>query len=56
MLVAWKGMVELELDDEESDELSVVFKRNSCVTAIPIEAKDNEVRSHARNVRSWGIS
>jgi hypothetical protein len=30
----------------------VVFRRKSCVTAIPIEANAREVRSHAKNVRS----
>lgn len=29
-----------------------VFKRKSCVIAMPIEAKEREVRSHARKVRS----
>lgn len=32
----------------ERDEL----RRKSCVTAMPIEAKARDVRSHARNVRS----
>jgi hypothetical protein len=32
----------------------VLLRRKSCVTAIPIEAKANDVRSHARNVRSTG--
>lgn len=31
---------------------SVLFNRNSCVTAIPIDAKAKDVRSQARNVRS----
>lgn len=30
----------------------VVLRRKSCVTATPMDAKANEVRSHARNVRS----
>lgn len=34
------------LDDTE------LVRRKSWVTAIPIEAKASEVRSHARNVRS----
>lgn len=29
-----------------------VLRRKSCVTAIPIEAKEREVRSQARKVRS----
>ena len=29
-----------------------VFNRNSCVMAMPIDAKARDVRSHARNVRS----
>ena len=29
-----------------------VLRRNSWVTAIPMLAKESEVRSHARNVRS----
>jgi hypothetical protein len=32
-----------------------VFRRKSCVTAMPIDAKLREVRSHARNVRSWRL-
>jgi hypothetical protein len=32
----------------------VLLRRKSCVTAIPIDAKANDVRSHARNVRSTG--
>ena len=31
---------------------SEVFKRKSCVTAMPIEANAREVRSQARKVRS----
>lgn len=31
-----------------------LFRRKSCVTAIPIEAKAREVRIQARNVRSVG--
>lgn len=34
----------------------VLLKRKSCVTAIPMDAKANEVRSHARNVRSRDVS
>lgn len=34
----------------------VTFNRKSCVTAIPMEAKAREVRIHARNVRSGGVS
>jgi len=30
----------------------LVFKRKSCVIAMPIEAKEREVRSQAKNVRS----
>ena len=30
----------------------MVFKRKSCVTAMPIEANAREVRSQARKVRS----
>lgn len=30
----------------------MVFKRKSCVTAIPMEANASEVRSQARKVRS----
>ena len=30
----------------------VVLRRKSCVIAIPIEAKANDVRSQARKVRS----
>lgn len=29
-----------------------VFRRKSCVIAMPIEAKERDVRSQARNVRS----
>lgn len=36
--------------------LMVVFKRNSCVIAMPIEAKARDVRSHAKNVRSASMS
>ncbi len=31
-----------------------VFRRNSCVMAMPMEAKASDVRSQARNVRSGG--
>lgn len=31
-----------------------LFRRKSCVTAIPIEAKAREVRIQARKVRSVG--
>ncbi len=30
----------------------LVFRRNNCVIAMPMLAKDKDVRSHARNVRS----
>ena len=30
----------------------VVLRRNSCVIAMPIEAKANDVRNHAKKVRS----
>lgn len=44
-------------------ELIDVLSRNSCVTAMPMEAKASEVRSQARKVRSaarrrrvrWGL-
>lgn len=35
-----------------SDEAIEVFNRNNWVTAIPMLAKESEVRNHARNVRS----
>ena len=37
---------------EVSGEDKLVFKRKSCVIAMPIEAKEREVRSQARNVLS----
>ena len=33
-----------------------VLRRNSCVMAIPIDAKASDVRSQARNVRSTALS
>lgn len=36
----------------EPDGAMVVLRRNSCVIAMPIEAKANDVRNHARKVRS----
>ena len=39
-------------DGFEGSEAMVVFRRKSCVIAIPIDAKAMEVRSQARNVRS----
>lgn len=35
-----------------SSQVIVLFSRKSCVTAMPMEAKERDVRSHARNVRS----
>ena len=40
------------VDEVEECGLSVVLRRKSCVTAMPMEAKESEVRSQARNVRS----
>lgn len=37
---------------DEGEDWSEVFRRKSCVTAIPMEAKLKLVLSHARNVRS----
>lgn len=33
----------------------VVLRRKSCVTAMPIDANEREVRSHARKVRSGSV-
>lgn len=35
-----------------ADAEPLVWRRNSCVTATPMDAKAREVLSHARNVRS----
>lgn len=45
---------ESEDDDDEEGELErrLVFRRKSCVIAMPMEAKERDVRSQARNVRS----
>jgi hypothetical protein len=40
------------VDAEDSECEMVVLRRKSWVTAMPIEAKEREVRSHARKVRS----
>lgn len=42
-----EGLLELGEDLE-----IVVFRRKSCVTAMPIEAKESDVRSQARKVLS----
>lgn len=47
-----------ELDDRSKDWACVfgvaLFRRKSCVTAMPIEAKARDVRIQARKVRSVG--
>ena len=47
-------------DGDEDGEVSVrsdELSRKSCVTAMPMEAKESEVRSQARKVRSvWCVS
>jgi hypothetical protein len=43
--------------DAESGELANdVFNRKSCVIAMPMEAKERDVRSQAKKVRSRNIS
>jgi hypothetical protein len=37
-----------------SEDARVVFSRKSCVIAMPMLAKESEVRSQARKVRSAG--
>ena len=50
------GSVSEDDDDEEEEPLpsaaKEVLRRKSCVTATPMEAKDRDVRSQARKVRS----
>jgi len=42
-----------EVVEDESGEFAIdVFSRKSCVIAMPIEAKERDVRSQARKVRS----
>jgi hypothetical protein len=55
----WRRCVDWEAEDgedgdEEGGEEMVEFKRKSWVIAMPIEAKEREVRSQARKVRSKG--
>ena len=45
------SVVEDSVEEEEWSEMEVL-RRKSCVIAMPIEAKEREVRSQARNVRS----
>lgn len=52
----------MSVADAESDSaggevgIDEALRRNSCVIAIPMEAKAREVRSQARKVRSTGVS
>ena len=46
----WAGVCGVEGEEEGREE----FRRKSCVTAMPMEAKEREVRSQARKVRSGG--
>jgi len=42
-----------EVVEDESGEFAIeVFSRKSCVIAMPIDAKERDVRSQARKVRS----
>lgn len=54
--VSWLNGEEEEVEEEEDLRREgfsrVVFRRNNCVIAMPMEAKERDVRSQARNVLS----
>jgi hypothetical protein len=49
---AWSEAVEATEEESGLEEERLVFRRKSWVIAMPIEAKERDVRSQARNVRS----
>lgn len=51
-LPTWRSRTCGELTSAGSEVAIVVFRRKSCVTAMPMLAKEREVRSQARKVRS----
>ena len=53
-LPTWRRRACGELMVAGSEDAMVVFSRKSCVIAMPMLAKESEVRSQARKVRSAG--
>lgn len=51
-LPTWRSFI---WGEEGASSRRVVFSLNNWVTAMPIEAKEREVRSQARKVRSVGV-
>ena len=53
-LPMWRRRACGELMSAGSEDAMVVFSRKSCVIAMPMLAKESEVRSQAKKVRSAG--